>query len=70
VTHDVVELGLCGVGAPGPFNDVGTVHPFYAEIEWLASENVTGGYPDGGFHPTSPVSRQSAAAFLFRSEAK
>lgn len=27
---------------------------------------ITGGYPDGGFHPGSPVTRQDAAVFLMK----
>lgn len=48
------------------FNDVGTGHPFYKEIEWLADTEITGGFPDGGYHPTAAVTRQSMAAFLYR----
>ncbi len=48
------------------FTDVPTSHRFFAEIEWLASTTVTGGFADGGFHPTSAVSRQAMAAFLHR----
>ncbi|OWY62253.1 hypothetical protein B7486_59420, partial [cyanobacterium TDX16] len=48
------------------FDDVSTSHPFFAEIEWLAAVEVTGGFPDGGYHPAAPVTRQAMAAFLFR----
>lgn len=48
------------------FTDVPTSHPFFAAIEWLASTGVTSGYPDGGFHPTSVITRQAIAAFLHR----
>jgi Tol biopolymer transport system component len=50
------------------FDDVGAGHPFRTEIEWLASTGITGGYADGGFHPTEAVTRQSTAAFLYRYE--
>jgi hypothetical protein len=52
-------------GSP-TFNDVPDDHPFFKEIEWLSSTGVTGGFPDGGYHPTASVTRQSMAAFLYR----
>lgn len=52
-------------GAPS-FDDVAISHPFFAEIEWLASVGVTTGYGDGSFRPTNPVKRQTMAAFLER----
>jgi hypothetical protein len=52
---------------PSPtFNDVGLSHQFLADIEWLAAMEITGGFADGGYHPTAPVTRQSMAAFLYR----
>jgi Tol biopolymer transport system component len=48
------------------FPDVPASHPFYDEIEWLVSEGITGGLPDGTFGPTEAVSRGSMAAFLHR----
>jgi len=59
-------------GSPeGPFEtpgfpDVAESHPFYTEIMWSASVGITDGYPDGTFRPTDLVTRQAAAAFLFR----
>ena len=50
------------------FTDVSTSHPFYLEIEWLADEGITGGFPDGTFRPGAVVTRQSMAAFLHRAE--
>ncbi len=52
-------------GAPS-FSDVGASHPFFTEIEWLASTGITGGFPDGTFRPGGEVSRQAMAAFLYR----
>lgn len=49
-----------------PFTDVATDSSFYVEITWLAGQGITGGYADGGFHPTADVSRQAMSAFLFR----
>jgi hypothetical protein len=59
-------------GAPeGPFpdpgfSDVGSNHPFYAEISWAAGAGVTEGYGDGTFRSTNPVSRMATAAFMYR----
>lgn len=50
---------------PG-FTDVSPTNPFYDDIAWMANLEITGGFPDGGYHPTAPVSRQSMAAFLHR----
>jgi hypothetical protein len=49
-----------------PFSDVPAGHPFHDEIAWMASSGVAGGYPDGTFRPTEPVSRQAMAGFLHR----
>ena len=40
--------------------------PGFDEVEWLAGEGITGGYPDGTFRPASVVSRGSMATFLHR----
>ena len=48
------------------FSDVSSSHPFFLEIEWLASTGITTGYPDHTFHPSAPVERQAMAAFLYR----
>ncbi len=48
------------------FPDVPPGHPFETEIAWLAQEGITTGFADGRFHPRRPVSRQAAAAFLYR----
>jgi len=52
-------------GAPS-FPDVALTHPFFTEIEWMAGEEITGGFLDGTFRPSGNVTRQSMAAFLFR----
>src|SRR5690606_25762688 len=52
--------------ATRPFPDVPTTSSFCADIEWLVAEGIAGGYPDGTFKPTNPVSRQAMAAFLYR----
>jgi hypothetical protein len=48
------------------FDDVGPSHVFRLEVEWMAFEGITSGYPDGTFRPGAPVTRQSMSAFLFR----
>jgi predicted outer membrane repeat protein len=48
------------------FPDVPTDSVFFAEIEWLAEEEITGGFADGNFKPGQAVSRQAMAAFLYR----
>jgi hypothetical protein len=48
------------------FVDVGGAHAFFDEICWLSQMGITGGFGDGGFHPSAAVSRQAMAAFLHR----
>ena len=66
LTLVAVLLSSTGVMAAGHFSDVPTDHPFAEEIGWLVSEGVTTGFDDGTFRPTVAVSRQAAAAFLYR----
>jgi hypothetical protein len=49
------------------FSDVAVDHPFFREVEWMAAEQVAGGFDDGTYLPSQPVSRQAMAAFLYRS---
>ena len=58
--------GPAPVCSTAAFTDVPVGAPFCGEIHWLATAGFAGGYPDGGFHPTAPVSRQAMAAFLYR----
>jgi len=58
-------------GSPAPagdpaFTDVPAVHPFADPIAWAAESDITTGYSDGTFGPVDPVTRQSAAAWLWR----
>lgn len=48
------------------FPDVPPSSPFAADIAWLVTQGIAGGYPDGGYHPTDPVTRQAMAAFMYR----
>jgi len=56
-------------GAAG-FTDVPTDHPFHDEIAWMVTEGITTGFDDNTFRPASPVTRQAAAAFLYRASAE
>jgi len=62
---------LAGVPEPTPpgtetFTDVSASHPFFAEIEWMASEGISTGFEDRTYRPSSVVSRQAMSAFLRR----
>lgn len=48
------------------FSDVPPDHPFHDDITWVATEGIAAGYAGGFFRPVSPVTRQAAAAFLYR----
>jgi hypothetical protein len=51
------------------FGDVGTGHPFFAEVEWMAAEEISTGTPASPkplYKPTTAVSRGAMAAFLHR----
>jgi len=50
------------------FPDVPTDHQFYAFIETLFHNGVTGGCFGGGYCPTSPVTRAQMAVFLLKSK--
>lgn len=50
--------------ASRPFPDVDASNRFCGHVTWLAAAGVTGGYPDGTYRPTAPVSRQAMARFL------
>lgn len=60
-----VDAGPCPVGT-STFNDVPDSSQFCGDIKALADAGVASGFPDGGFHPTAFVTRQAAAAFLYR----
>jgi streptogramin lyase len=52
-------------GSP-TFSDVGTGHPFFADIEWMAFEEISTGYEDDTFRPSAAVTRQAMSAFMYR----
>jgi len=49
--------------------DVSAGHPFRTAISWALATGTANGYPDGTFRPGECVSRQAAAAFLYRAAA-
>ena len=64
-------------GSPGftppktsPFADVATSNPFYREITWLSSREISTGWtePNGTriYRPLQPVNRDAMAAFMYR----
>jgi len=55
-----------GTCDPGLFTDVPLSNAFCDEITWLAGSGIAGGYDDGTFRPTAPVTRQAMSAFLYR----
>jgi Tol biopolymer transport system component len=48
------------------FSDVPATHPFFEEVSWAMDLGIAAGYDDGLYHPTTPVSRQAMAAFMYR----
>jgi hypothetical protein len=49
------------------FTDVGTGHPFFVDVEWMADAGVSTGYQPGPtYKPSASVSRQAMSAFLAR----
>jgi hypothetical protein len=64
LAHNGADAPACS--GKGPFADVAATDQFCGAITWLAGQDITGGYADGGFHPAEPVTRQAMAAFLHR----
>ncbi len=54
------------VAGPPSFPDVPASSAFSDAIEWMAANEIAEGYPDGNFRPLGAITRQSAAAFLYR----
>jgi hypothetical protein len=48
------------------FSDVAAGSTFFTEIEWMAEEGITTGFPGGLFKPDQDVTRQSMSAFMVR----
>lgn len=52
------------------FRDVSRSSMYYKEIEWLAAQGITTGWPDGTFRPLLPIARDAMAAFVYRAAGK
>ncbi|HEX6235792.1 MAG TPA: S-layer homology domain-containing protein [Acidimicrobiales bacterium] len=50
------------------FTDVGYQHPFFEEIEAAAAVGLVDGHADGSFRPSEELTRQAAAAILWRAQ--
>lgn len=57
---------LAAGAVTSPFSDVPTSHPFFDEILWMSTTEITQGYPDGTYRPNEPVTRQAMSAFMQR----
>ncbi len=77
VTRDVMAAFLYRLAgqpeftppAESPFVDVPVSYPFYKEISWLASTDISAGWPAGDrweYRPGAAVTRDVMAAFLYR----
>ena len=61
------QLGLIPGGLPlYGFSDVTADTPHSSEIGWLAASGISTGFGDGTFRGMGSVTRQDAAAFLYR----
>jgi len=40
--------------------------PFYADVQWLATQGITTGYEDGTFKPGQSIGRDAVVTFLYR----
>jgi hypothetical protein len=47
-----------------PFTDLNAGGAHFAPITWAAAEDITAGFADGTFKPSTPVTRGQFAAFL------
>jgi len=52
--------------AGGQFTDVSESHPFFEDIEFMASTGISEGFDDGTYRPGEPVTRQAMSAFIHR----
>ena len=65
------DAGAPMIPANAPFfADVGTNHPFFDAIQWMADSGLSTGTPDPPglplYKPETAVARQAMAAFLYR----
>lgn len=67
--HEVDNFSIKAYAVPWDgtsFPDVTDATSHADEIRWLATSQISQGYPDGTFRPMFAVTRQDMAAFLFR----
>ena len=50
--------------SPQSFSDVPPDHDAYEAVEFLKTQNIIGGYPDGTFKPDRTVNRAEAAKII------
>ncbi len=62
-TTDEVDTTNSPAGPQG-FWDVAASHPYYTAINGMAAAGVIGGYDDGSFGPSKPVTRQQFAKMI------
>lgn len=55
-----------GKAPSAPFTDVPVSLMYSTEIAWMTFRGISTGYPDGSFRPTTEISREAMAAFLYR----
>jgi hypothetical protein len=66
-TSAVLATPSGGGGPTQTFTDVGSTHPFFADVEWMAAEDISEGYQPGPtYRPSAAVSRQAMSAFMYR----
>ncbi len=53
-------------GYQAPFTDLLPSAWYTLAVNWAAENQVVDGYPDGTFHPNSPISRQELVTVLYR----
>lgn len=63
---DTNGLRLLAPGCDAVFPDAPADHQFCDQISWTQRNGLLGGYADGSFGTTRPVSRQALAALLHR----
>jgi N-acetylneuraminic acid mutarotase len=64
VTALVTSIVSLALAATTSFPDVPATHQYYAAITDLASRSVIGGYANGNFGPSDPVTRQQFAKMI------
>lgn len=68
--NGLARTAAIGALVPGPcvpgVIDVAVDNPFCGDIDWMIEEGISTGYEDGTFRPLDTLSRQAAAAFLYR----